>query len=170
MFEKALKCPLASRVLSLHLRKRRYPNWTSYFVKYKSVVNDQRGRSHFNWIVDDYNYHILRTGCWPYIKYHCTKRPHENLQSEDLFFRILKIINFGIPCLAYGIGAHFLIKHKESVCTEQGKVDIYFLYKENPDSLFWIIQGNPEKNWTFWTFNDLQYLSKGTKSLWAYCC
>ena len=136
MFGKALKHPLASQILSLYLQKRQFPNWTSFFIKYKAVIDDQRGRSHFNWNVDGNNYHILRTGCWPYIKYHCTKRPFENLQSEDVFFRILKIINLGIPCLAYGIGSHFLIKHTDLVLTEHGSVDIYFLYKENPDALY----------------------------------
>ena len=136
MFKRAISRPLASQVLTLHLMKRKCPVWTSYFVKYKSVVDDQRGRSHFNWMVDGNNYHILRTGCWPYIKYHCTKRPFVNLQSEDFLFRILKFINLGVPCLAYGVGAHFLIKHEEYVHIGKDIVVIYFLYKENPDALY----------------------------------
>ena len=128
--------PSASHVLTSHLRQRKYPHWTSYFVKYKSVIDDQRGKSHFNWDVDGVNYHILRTGCWPFIKYHCSKRTHADLQMEDRFFSVIKIINLGIPCLAYGIGACCLIKHKETVRTDQGCVDLYFLYKENSDSLY----------------------------------
>ena len=128
--------PKASVVLSKYIQQRNYPHWTSYFVKYKSVVDDQRGKSHFNWDVDGKNYHILRTGCWPYIKYHCTRRPLENLNIEDRLFTALKIINFGIPCLAYGVGASFLIRHKEIIETEHGSVVLYFLYKENPDSMY----------------------------------
>ena len=136
MFRKILNYPKASQVLSLHLKKRQFPYWTSYFVKYSSVIDDQKGMSHFNWNVNGTNYHVLRTGCWPYIKYHCTKRQYENLQFEDKFFRVLKIINFGIPCLAYGISAYFLIKHEEYVQTEHGLIRIYFLNKENIDSMY----------------------------------
>lgn len=118
--------------------------------------------SHFNWKVGESNYHILRTGCFPYIKYHCTKRKEENLTLDDYFFRIIKVINFGntytyytylpllhnvdfciyflpipgIPCLAYGVAAIFLIKHNEIVKTPKGLVKIYFLYPEAKGSLY----------------------------------
>ncbi|CAK8697311.1 unnamed protein product [Clavelina lepadiformis] len=128
--------PKASTVLTSHLRQRCYPHWTSYFVKYKNVINDQKGQSHFNWEVDGHNYHILRTGCWPYIKYHCTERPLQDLSLEDKLFTLIKIVNFGIPCLAYGIGALFLINHKETVNTTSGSVFVYFLYKEDPHAKF----------------------------------
>lgn len=128
--------PAASEVLSCYLRQRRLPPWTSYFVKWNSVRNDQFGMSHFNWKVDDANYHILRTGCYPYMKYHCTKRPYEDLSMDDRFFRTLKWMNLGIPCLAYGLGAVFLIRHHEDVKTPQGIVRIYFLYKEDEGAEF----------------------------------
>lgn len=72
------------------------PPWTSYFVKYRDIKNDQRGMSHFNWAVGNSNYHVLRTGCFPYIKYHCTKRPKQDLTLDDRFFKAIKIINLGI--------------------------------------------------------------------------
>ncbi|KAG8181730.1 hypothetical protein JTE90_028269 [Oedothorax gibbosus] len=109
-----LKRPHASEVLSCHLKQRKYPPWTSYFVKSNSIINDQFGLSHFNFTVDKENYHILRTGCFPFIKYHCTKRPFQNLKAENNFFKALKILNLGLPTLAYGIGAYFLIKHEET--------------------------------------------------------
>lgn len=87
--------PLASEVLTCHLLQRKLPHWTSFSVYQKSVCNDHFGLSHFNWPVGDSNYHILRTGCFPFIKYHCTRRPFEDLTFDDSFYRWLKIINFG---------------------------------------------------------------------------
>ncbi|KAI8496225.1 hypothetical protein Bbelb_260660 [Branchiostoma belcheri] len=133
---KRQKKPKASEVLSAHLRQRGLPHWTSYFVKYSSVRNDQFAKSHFNWSVDGQNYHILRTGCFPYIKYHCTRRPYQDLSFEDKFYTGLKIINFGIPCLAYGIGAWFLVTTTEDVKMPQGTVKVYFWYKEDHDAMF----------------------------------
>jgi len=127
--------PAASDVLTSYLLQRHLPPWTSYFVKYQDIINDQRGFSHFNWTANKQNYHILRTGCYPYIKYHCTRRPIEDLSLDDKLFRTIKIMNLGIPCLAYGIAAKFLISHEERVCTSKGDVTIYFLYKENIGAL-----------------------------------
>lgn len=99
-------------------------------------MNDQWGKSHFNWKAGDSNYHILRTGCYPYIKYHCTKRPYQDLEIEDKFFRIIKVMNLGIPCLMYGLAATQLIRHVEKVNTKYGKVDIYFLLPEDKGSQY----------------------------------
>ncbi|KAJ8983394.1 hypothetical protein NQ317_010487 [Molorchus minor] len=128
--------PTASEVLTCYLERCKEPPWTSYFVKYSSITDDQWGKSHFNWKVGQSNYHILRTGCFPYIKYHCTKRDEQNLTIDDYFFRCIKVINLGIPCLAYGLAATFLIKHVEQVETSKGNISIYFLYPEDKGSLF----------------------------------
>jgi len=118
--------PRASEVLSFHIRQRCYPPWTSYFVPYNSVRNDQFSQSHFNWDVDGHNYHILRTGCYPYIKYHCTKRPYGDLSLENRIITGLKVINLGIPTLAYGLISVYLISCAEEIRTDHGTVNIYF--------------------------------------------
>ncbi|KAG8227945.1 hypothetical protein J437_LFUL018527 [Ladona fulva] len=114
LYSKPFSKPKASEVLTSYLEQLNHPPWTSYFVKYNSIVNDQKGMSHFNWQVGKHNYHILRTGCYPFIKYHCSR----------------------IPCLAYGIAAIFLIRHEEVVHTTNGLVKIYFLYEEKKGSFY----------------------------------
>uniref|UniRef100_A0A1I8NYZ6 Uncharacterized protein n=1 Tax=Stomoxys calcitrans TaxID=35570 RepID=A0A1I8NYZ6_STOCA len=130
--------PKASQVLTAYLKQCNEPPWTSYFIKLKDVENDQWGRSHFNWTLDSgANYHILRTACYPYLKYHCTKREIQDLSLEDKFFRFLKIINLGLPMLFYGLAAIRLIRHEEFVIMPDGdKISIYFLYEEDKGSRF----------------------------------
>ena len=85
------------QVLTCHLESSNFPPWTSFFLRQASVVNDQWGRSHFNWTVGEgtKNYHILRTGYFPFIKYHCTQRPVQDLTFDDIFFRVIKVSNLG---------------------------------------------------------------------------
>ena len=99
------------------------------------VRNDQWGRSHFNWSVDGVNYHVLRTGAFPFVKYHISRRPVEDLSLEDNFYRVLKVLNFGLPTLLYGIAGLLWAKHTEIVALPCGsKITIYFWYKENRGS------------------------------------
>lgn len=128
--------PLASEVLTSYLLQTNEPPWTSYFVRYADVVNDQRGMSHFNWSAGGSNYHVLRTGCFPYIKYHCSKRPVRDLSGEDRFFKAIKILNLGIPTLMYGLAATQLIRHREIVRTPRGDVTIHFLLPEDKGSQY----------------------------------
>ncbi|XP_046962962.1 uncharacterized protein C15orf61 isoform X1 [Vanessa cardui] len=127
--------PTSSEVLTSYLAQCKEPPWTSYFVKYSSVKDDQFGMSNFNWKVGSSNYQILRTGCFPYIKYHCSRKEEEDLVTSDRFMRIIKIVNLGIPCLLYGLAATQLIKHQEVVYTSKGTVTIYFLLPEHKGSL-----------------------------------
>ncbi|XP_039578957.1 uncharacterized protein C15orf61 homolog [Passer montanus] len=128
--------PAASEVLSQHLRQRRLPHWTSFCVKYSAVHNDQFGLSHFNWPVDGANYLVLRTGCFPFIKYHCSRAAPQDLALQDAFFTALKVLNAGIPTLLYGIGSWFFARVTETVHTSHGPVTIYFLNKEDEGAMY----------------------------------
>ena len=83
-------------------------------------------------------YSFLISGCFPYIKYHCTQRRKTNdLLYENRLYNFFKILNLGIPTLMYGLVAIFLIRHYEIVnVNSYDSVKIYFLIKENYGALF----------------------------------
>ena len=74
------------------------------------------------------------------------------------FFRILKMINFGIPTLMYGIAGLFMTKYTEEVIVDGKSIVIHFWYQENRNSPNWII------------FNQLEKLEcvKGTLTMFAH--
>uniref|UniRef100_A0A8C0UFL1 Uncharacterized protein n=1 Tax=Cyanistes caeruleus TaxID=156563 RepID=A0A8C0UFL1_CYACU len=106
------------------------------WVPYSAVHNDQFGLSHFNWPVDGANYLVLRTGCFPFIKYHCSRSAPQDLALQDAFFTALKVLNAGIPTLLYGIGSWFFARVTETVHTSHGPVTIYFLNKEDEGAMY----------------------------------
>ena len=61
------------------------------------------------------------------------------------FFRILKVINFGIPTLMYGISGLFMTKYTEEVIVDGKSIVIHFWYQENRNSPNWIISNQAEK-------------------------
>jgi hypothetical protein len=94
--------PKASEVLNAYLKQQNYPPWTSYFVKQKDVINDQTNLTIFvNKLTEENRYLILRTGCFPFIKYHCTKIKRNELIDEkqiefqNKFFNCIKVFNLG---------------------------------------------------------------------------
>lgn len=74
------------------------------YFQYSSVKDDQFGKSNFNWKVGKSNYQILRTGCYPYIKYHCSKKEEENLNISDTVMRGIKVVNLGEWGICYTVG------------------------------------------------------------------
>ena len=113
------------------LDKGLYLHGQHFYVSQKDIKNDHFGMSHFNWSVDGTNYHVLRTGCWPFVKYHCTKAPYANLQAGNIFYGVLKLLNFGIPGFLYGIAGLLFTKHIDTVEINSKVIELKFWYKEN---------------------------------------
>jgi len=126
--------PKSSLVLSTMLSKSGLPYWTAWYVPRHQVVNDLWGQSHFNHAVDGENYHVLRTGAFPFIKFHCSKRPVQDLRIEDKFYGLLKILNFGLPTLAYGLSGLLMAAHTEQIKVAGQDIKLYFWYKEDRGS------------------------------------
>ena len=120
----------SSAVLTAYIKHRRYPAWTAFYINRKDIINDQFGLSHFNWKVDNINYHILRAGCYPFVKYHCTKAPYQNLEIDNIFYGALKVINLGIPLVLYGLAGLMFARHKECIHVEGKVIELKFWYKE----------------------------------------
>lgn len=130
-----MKKPLSSTVLKEFLIQRGFPHWTSYFVRYSDIKNDHHAKSHFNFQVQAdagpaNNYEILRTGCYPYVKYHCTRtEPPNDLMLTNGIIRAAKISTACLPCLVYGTAARFLITHHETL--KSHNIKIHFLIPED---------------------------------------
>ena len=123
--------PKSSAVLEKYLKQRNLPSWTAFYVPQSDIQNDLWGKSHFNFKVEKANYHVLRTGAFPFIKFHCTQRPEgQDLSLENNFYNVLKVLNFGFPCLLYGIAGLLWANHIEEVKLEERTIKIYFWYKE----------------------------------------
>ncbi|CAG4992010.1 unnamed protein product [Parnassius apollo] len=117
--------PTSSEVLTSYLVQCKEPPWTSYF--YSSVKDDQFGMSNFNWKVGKSNYQILRTGCFPYIKYHCSKKEAEDLKSSDKFMRVIKIANLvTIQCEVEALHAPSCTEFKHIPCFIANLMAHYF--------------------------------------------
>lgn len=82
--------------------------------------------------------YLFYSGCFPYIKYHCSQRPKgDDLTFDNRLYTIFKCFNLGIPTLMYGLAAIFLIRHSELVYINRNvSIKIYFLLKENPGASF----------------------------------
>ena len=93
--------PNASNLLSFYLKHKDYPDLIAFAVLKKDVKDDHFARSYFNWNVEGINFCVLRTGCYPFVKYHCTKSPALDLTLQNNFFTFLKIINLGSVFLNY---------------------------------------------------------------------
>ena len=125
--KKQQSLPKSSTVLSHYLKLRGYPEWTAFYVPYCQAENDLYPKSHFNFqpsAVDSssggqvVNYHVLRTGAFPFIKFHCTRRPVQDLGLEDRFYLGLKLLNLGLPTLVYGLAGLAWARHTEVVTVE----------------------------------------------------
>ncbi|KAI6178668.1 hypothetical protein M3Y98_00525700 [Aphelenchoides besseyi] len=123
--------PSASLVVKSYIRQRHFPSWTSFFLPYKYVQDDLFGEKHINLEVDGHNYHVLRIGCYPFVKYHCTQRPKQDLNFENQLYKAITVCNLGIPCLLYGVAAIFLIRHTEHLKIKNKEIPIHFLIKED---------------------------------------
>ena len=114
--------PKSSTVLSQYLEHRNFPEWTAFYVPYCQAENDLYPKSHFNFTTggsrQEVNYHVLRTGAFPFIKFHCSRRPPQDLGHEDKFYLGLKLLNFGLPTLVYGLAGLAWAKHTETICVE----------------------------------------------------
>ena len=118
------KLPKSSEVLKSYLKQRNLTSWTAFYVPRCDAENDLWGCSHFNFEVEGVNYHILRTGAYPFIKFHCTQRPKgQDLSIENHFYNVLKVTNFGFPCFLYGLAGLLWANHTEKV-TVKGNISI----------------------------------------------
>ncbi len=122
--------PKSSQVLSAYLEHRRFPTWTAFYLPICQAENDLFGQSHFNHVVNGKNYHVLRTAAFPFVKFHCTLRPCQDLSLENAFYNALKVANLGIPCFLYGLAGLLWAKHEEKFEFQGQEITLYFWYRE----------------------------------------
>ncbi|XP_037877400.1 uncharacterized protein C15orf61 homolog isoform X2 [Bombyx mori] len=125
--------PTSSEVLTAYLTQCNEPPWTSYFVKYSYVKDDQFGMSNFNWKgaprqpVGRRRHPARAVGV--------DNRAGEGSIPIFPYSLCYPLCALGIPCLLYGLAATQLIRHEELVHTSKGPVPIYFLLPEDKGSL-----------------------------------
>ncbi|KAM3721105.1 Uncharacterized protein ACO02O_08952 [Dirofilaria immitis] len=85
--------PFASQIVRSYIQSRKYPTWTSFFLLYREIQDDNFGDKRFNFNIDGHNYCILRIGCYPYIKYHCTKEPWKDFNTENRLYKFITVLN-----------------------------------------------------------------------------
>ena len=100
-YSKSSILPCASEVLRCYILQENCPHWTAFFVRYKDVVNDQIRLSCFLQVIENNEYLVLRTGCFPYIKYHCSKIERGSYNTKDVklcnyFLNFIKLANLGM--------------------------------------------------------------------------
>ena len=49
---------------------------------------------------------------------------------EDRFYLALKVLNFGLPTLVYGLAGLAWAKHTECITVDDQQVTLFFWYKE----------------------------------------
>ena len=133
--------PRASSILTHHLAQceARQQYWTSFFVPYRCLLDDHFAMSNFYFTTaSGASYEILRTGCWPYIKYHCTRvKTTPDLTLTNATIRACKVALW-VACPLYGCAAFFLLFSPKAgtIKYEQPRAILYFLIDENKREFF----------------------------------
>jgi hypothetical protein len=125
--------PSSLHVLEQHL-KRIKEKESSFYLSYFSVKNDLFGKSVLYVKENGKIFKVYRTGCFPFIKFFCIlddNRCTKSLIKENYLLGALKVLNFGVSTLAYGIASIFLIRDSCFVTDDKtkSKVKIYFQYQ-----------------------------------------
>lgn len=122
----------AERVLEACLRKQGLPWITSFFLDLDTCDGHAlRWRSHFRVQVEKANYNILHVGCFPFIKFHCTRAESaRSLVLDNILINCLKAINCGVPQIVYGCISWLLITRQETILVDGQILTVSFLRQE----------------------------------------